>query len=194
MRACCPCARSPSWRAGGATPCPNRRSRRPHRSWTPCGLGARQRCGNTPSGSATSGRKGGRGGGPPGWGPRWGGGGGRGGVNGRGGGGGAGGRGGGGGGGGGGRRCFTTARRCARRSRVSRQAIAPGSSGSRNGSAGSRKPNTARCARWRSPCPGEWPNIRLRPWSVRSSPRSEEHTSELQSLAYLVCRLLLEKK
>src|SRR2546425_8691383 len=28
----------------------------------------------------------------------------------------------------------------------------------------------------------------------RSSERSEEHTSELQSLAYLVCRLLLEKK
>src|SRR5687767_15601399 len=27
-----------------------------------------------------------------------------------------------------------------------------------------------------------------------SSARSEEHTSELQSLAYLVCRLLLEKK
>src|SRR6266404_9242402 len=27
-----------------------------------------------------------------------------------------------------------------------------------------------------------------------SSERSEEHTSELQSLAYLVCRLLLEKK
>src|SRR2546425_1474374 len=26
------------------------------------------------------------------------------------------------------------------------------------------------------------------------SDRSEEHTSELQSLAYLVCRLLLEKK
>src|SRR3989441_4496473 len=33
-------------------------------------------------------------------------------------------------------------------------------------------------------------------WSsdVCSSDRSEEHTSELQSLAYLVCRLLLEKK
>src|SRR2546425_9125272 len=31
--------------------------------------------------------------------------------------------------------------------------------------------------------------------SVASGPpRSEEHTSELQSLAYLVCRLLLEKK
>src|SRR2546425_11856356 len=28
----------------------------------------------------------------------------------------------------------------------------------------------------------------------RPSCRSEEHTSELQSLAYLVCRLLLEKK
>src|SRR5229473_7976418 len=30
--------------------------------------------------------------------------------------------------------------------------------------------------------------------SWRRSRRSEEHTSELQSLAYLVCRLLLEKK
>src|SRR5205823_12552002 len=32
------------------------------------------------------------------------------------------------------------------------------------------------------------------PVQFRSSTRSEEHTSELQSLAYLVCRLLLEKK
>src|SRR5438445_6052509 len=29
---------------------------------------------------------------------------------------------------------------------------------------------------------------------VRDAPRSEEHTSELQSRQYLVCRLLLEKK
>src|SRR5687767_15223974 len=29
---------------------------------------------------------------------------------------------------------------------------------------------------------------------IRFTERSEEHTSELQSLAYLVCRLLLEKK
>src|SRR3989441_4590141 len=29
---------------------------------------------------------------------------------------------------------------------------------------------------------------------ARPAARSEEHTSELQSLAYLVCRLLLEKK
>src|SRR5947199_4947834 len=39
------------------------------------------------------------------------------------------------------------------------------------------------------------------PWDVRHPPplagrasRSEEHTSELQSLRHLVCRLLLEKK
>src|SRR3712207_7386096 len=31
-------------------------------------------------------------------------------------------------------------------------------------------------------------------WVSRSSARSEEHTSELQSRQYLVCRLLLEKK
>src|SRR5687767_15706748 len=30
--------------------------------------------------------------------------------------------------------------------------------------------------------------------TINSLLRSEEHTSELQSLAYLVCRLLLEKK
>src|SRR5437016_8401864 len=35
---------------------------------------------------------------------------------------------------------------------------------------------------------------RLRPVEWRDSPRSEEHTSELQSLTNLVCRLLLEKK
>src|SRR5581483_12458690 len=32
------------------------------------------------------------------------------------------------------------------------------------------------------------------PWSCRKSWRSEEHTSELQSRQYLVCRLLLEKR
>src|SRR2546425_5760830 len=44
----------------------------------------------------------------------------------------------------------------------------------------------------------DWRNIgadktRPRPL-LRGLRRSEEHTSELQSLAYLVCRLLLEKK
>src|SRR2546425_8556326 len=36
--------------------------------------------------------------------------------------------------------------------------------------------------------------IRTAVGRVFSKHRSEEHTSELQSLAYLVCRLLLEKK
>src|SRR5229473_7821037 len=35
---------------------------------------------------------------------------------------------------------------------------------------------------------------RSRPRRSCRTTRSEEHTSELQSLAYLVCRLLLEKK
>src|SRR2546425_4113512 len=42
---------------------------------------------------------------------------------------------------------------------------------------GSRRVQRPRCAR-----------------GDRRTVRSEEHTSELQSLAYLVCRLLLEKK
>src|SRR2546425_2723975 len=43
---------------------------------------------------------------------------------------------------------------------------------------------------------GALPPLRIRPsyFSGWTSARSEEHTSELQSLAYLVCRLLLEKK
>src|SRR2546422_4269825 len=37
--------------------------------------------------------------------------------------------------------------------------------------------------------------VRVRiPWIERALPRSEEHTSELQSRLHLVCRLLLEKK
>src|SRR5437899_11757397 len=35
---------------------------------------------------------------------------------------------------------------------------------------------------------------RCRPRECRPAGRSEEHTSELQSLRHLVCRLLLEKK
>src|SRR5699024_11859018 len=38
-----------------------------------------------------------------------------------------------------------------------------------------------------------WHGINL-PETIKSSPRSEEHTSELQSRFDLVCRLLLEKK
>src|SRR2546425_7916718 len=46
------------------------------------------------------------------------------------------------------------------------------------------------------PCP-KFPATSRKKVSEVSKPiprRSEEHTSELQSLAYLVCRLLLEKK
>src|SRR3712207_8354531 len=37
-------------------------------------------------------------------------------------------------------------------------------------------------------------NSSIAPEIIRIDPRSEEHTSELQSRQYLVCRLLLEKK
>src|SRR5471030_3520870 len=36
--------------------------------------------------------------------------------------------------------------------------------------------------------------LRESPWPFSPGIRSEEHTSELQSLRHLVCRLLLEKK
>src|SRR2546423_183897 len=50
-----------------------------------------------------------------------------------------------------------------------------------------------------STAPAWWAKTARRTWACTTSPtmparRSEEHTSELQSLAYLVCRLLLEKK
>src|SRR2546425_7422139 len=48
-------------------------------------------------------------------------------------------------------------------------------------------PVDSRIGSVRSRCP-ELPDL----WPIFA--RSEEHTSELQSLAYLVCRLLLEKK
>src|SRR5205814_9456225 len=48
-------------------------------------------------------------------------------------------------------------------------------------------------AEWRCPRLRSWIRFRRR-WHGRDSARSEEHTSELQSLRHLVCRLLLEKK
>src|SRR3712207_8148789 len=56
----------------------------------------------------------------------------------------------------------------------------------RSGSASSR---TRRMRSTRA-CPG----ARSQPTAPSTSSRSEEHTSELQSRQYLVCRLLLEKK
>src|SRR3712207_7476187 len=69
----------------------------------------------------------------------------------------------------------TTARCCPTRPSCSSR---PRSSSTR-GSSCSRTRRTTRCS------PGAWPT---------SAARSEEHTSELQSRQYLVCRLLLEKK
>src|SRR3712207_8361003 len=41
---------------------------------------------------------------------------------------------------------------------------------------------------------GRMPLVRTSPQAPEAQNRSEEHTSELQSRQYLVCRLLLEKK
>src|ERR1035441_6572420 len=48
----------------------------------------------------------------------------------------------------------------------------------------------------RVPCParGTYPRIAFRTGPFQAVARNEEHTSELQSLRHLVCRLLLEKK
>src|SRR3712207_6961734 len=45
-------------------------------------------------------------------------------------------------------------------------------------------------------CGGEWGHVErdVEALDAQRSDRSEEHTSELQSRQYLVCRLLLEKK
>src|SRR5205823_13679219 len=55
----------------------------------------------------------------------------------------------------------------------------------------SPSPRTGGPSSIRSSTPASIPS---RKRCVHLSIRSEEHTSELQSLAYLVCRLLLEKK
>src|SRR5258708_17608330 len=43
-------------------------------------------------------------------------------------------------------------------------------------------------------CGANWGFSDAEPARARNQPRSEEHTSELQSPDHLVCRLLLEKK
>src|SRR2546430_12232519 len=66
-------------------------------------------------------------------------------------------------------------------------------------SATSIPPSAQSCAEWRNPFSAAARTSLLTACSrVRSRaggrPRSEEHTSELQSQSNLVCRLLLEKK
>src|SRR2546425_5403057 len=60
------------------------------------------------------------------------------------------------------------------------------------GVAGGRGGEGARQANGGAAARRDAARARRRP--ARREHRSEEHTSELQSLAYLVCRLLLEKK
>src|SRR6476620_12750828 len=47
---------------------------------------------------------------------------------------------------------------------------------------------------WPSGAPADGPSRSSRARRDTPRPRSEEHTSELQSRQYLVCRILLEKK
>src|SRR5207248_8414296 len=62
----------------------------------------------------------------------------------------------------------------------------------------SSRPSTAATTRWTAISGGNASSARIaRSWTPTapvSRPRSEEHTSELQSPYDLVCRLLLEKK
>src|SRR3712207_7483360 len=60
-----------------------------------------------------------------------------------------------------------------------------------------RRPRRSRpCPERSTPLPHEDGHglVFLSPAHLEADPRSEEHTSELQSRQYLVCRLLLEKK
>src|SRR5437016_10903920 len=70
----------------------------------------------------------------------------------------------------------------------------PGNIGSREQGADLAAP--AVCSRRRAVCcsPTTRPGVWLQTAGAAKSARSEEHTSELQSLTNLVCRLLLEKK
>src|SRR5262249_61193361 len=68
-----------------------------------------------------------------------------------------------------------------------------GSIAAGTGPAGAQ-PSDARIGRRAKPRQPPHPLRRRRSADSRVRPRSEEHTSELQSLTNLVCRLLLEKK
>src|SRR2546430_12180616 len=61
---------------------------------------------------------------------------------------------------------------------------------------GSRRQRAAEGGKWH-PCIGAQREVQALEFPLRTDagmPRSEEHTSELQSQSNLVCRLLLEKK
>src|SRR5687767_15404611 len=72
--------------------------------------------------------------------------------------------------------------------------LAPRTPRSARTSASRRRNRTAECLPAASRDRGRGRRDRDRARACGPGSRSEEHTSELQSLAYLVCRLLLEKK
>src|SRR2546427_4529425 len=67
-------------------------------------------------------------------------------------------------------------------------------SSSRRGRPGTGRRRRGPTRRWRPACPPTPSPGRPCPSTRSRLPRSEEHTSELQSQSNLVCRLLLEKK
>src|SRR5438045_6711633 len=79
--------------------------------------------------------------------------------------------------------CFRPPTAIPFRSRAAPTATCGSPSRARRGSAASRRPASSPSLRCRAPTRA----------ALRGD-RSEEHTSELQSLRHLVCRLLLEKK
>src|SRR3712207_6991570 len=76
-----------------------------------------------------------------------------------------------------------------------RSPAAVGAAAATNSARSGRAPTSTPSTRAWSPKPSAKPAcVPPEPPAVTTSSRSEEHTSELQSRQYLVCRLLLEKK
>src|SRR5687767_15541487 len=85
--------------------------------------------------------------------------------------------------------CSTSTAPSRERLRSGKQVLQHGATSSRSSNASPIKPSS-----WVSSATTSPTNFSSGSATTRSASRSEEHTSELQSLAYLVCRLLLEKK
>src|SRR2546425_7434749 len=77
--------------------------------------------------------------------------------------------------------------------RPPRSTLFPYTTLSRSAAAAAAAEEAARTPELASAAPATAPKVAAPAWP-QARMRSEEHTSELQSLAYLVCRLLLEKK
>src|SRR5437016_8563148 len=85
---------------------------------------------------------------------------------------------------------YTTLFRSCRATARSRRSWRTVFSGARSASAGGKRALSI----WAAPVRSRPVETESAPAQIESALRSEEHTSELQSLTNLVCRLLLEKK